>query len=588
MSFILTISFRNLVRQKKRSVLLGISIAFGVMILVTANSFSHGISDVMFNRVMRYVAGHVSVSVFEKNMINCQIFRDKDRLLDIIGRNSQGVRRVDEAIGTMSRVIGNGKSGNVMLIGLDTRQKVSSQDLKEFEESFAIVEGSYESLKNDRIENPAIISTDRAGDLNVKVNDIVRIRYKNIFGQDQAARLTVVGVMKITNIFMSGVIFVDFKNLKSLLGYSPWEMGGLNLTLADPKRDAVQVADRIHADLAPGLARITGSAKFKEKLQAVSVFGFFNDEAAKKKIGSQVSFITPPDKDSLGKKGVLLTAALAEKLGAGAGSKIEISYDNKFGGKRTTREYTVTALMRPIDCLADDVILLNENIFYPLFYENLPQDPLKYPGAYIPVKADPFYSVLVQEWVLLPRTRTTDDFKKKMHQLTAKKSKAAVVDVSTMYEIASDILKFESALNLITLAAVLVLFFIILVGMVNTLRMTIRERTREIGTMRAIGMQQGDVRNAFLCEMMLLTFFASLVGIAMAFLAMWGISRMTFDVADNPLGMFLVSGHIYFLPTVAGVLFNVILILAIAFITAYFPARRAAALKAAEALRHYE
>jgi ABC-type lipoprotein release transport system permease subunit len=588
MNFILMIGFRNLVRQRKRNLLLGISMAFGVMILVVANSFSHGISDVMFNRVMRYVSGHVSVNVFEKNMINCFIFRDKDRLMDIVNHNSPGVRRIDESVGIMGRAIGNGAAGNVMLIGIDTRRKVSSQDLKEFEESFKIVKGSYDDLKNEKIENPVIVSTDRAKDLNIDVNDIVRIRYKNIFGQDQAARLTVVGVMRITNIFMSGVIFADLKNAKDLLGYSPWEVGGLNITLENPKRDAVKVADMIHAAFAPGLAQIAAWARVKEKRASVSVFGFFNDDAVKKEISDNVTFVGPLDKDSLGKKGVIITAVLAGKLGLEVGDKLEISYDNKFGNKRTVNEYAITALIQPKNCLDDSAILLNENIFYPLFYENLPQSPLKYPGVYIPQKSDRLYSALAPEWILLPRTKTTDDYMKKMHQLTSKKRKAAVVDVSTMYGVASEVLKFESALNLITLVAVLVLFFIILVGVVNTLRMTIRERTREIGTMRAIGMQRGDVRNAFLWEIMFLTFFASLAGIAMAFISMWGISRLTFDVVDNPLGMLLVDSHIYFLPTLSGVLFNVILIMVIAFITAYFPARRAAGLNAAEALRHYE
>ena len=588
MNFILKISLRNLVRQKKRNVLLGVSIAFGVMILVVANSFSHGISDVMFNRVMRYVFGHVSVTVFEKNMINCQIFRDKARLLDVVNSNSLRVKRIDESVGTMSRAIGNGKSGNVMLIGIDARKKVSPQDVKEVEESFKIIDGSFDDVKNDKIENPAIISLDRAKELNVKVNDIIRIRYKDIFGQQQAARLTVVGVMKITNIFMSGVIFVDLKNLKGLLGYSPWEIGGLNLVLDNPKRDAIRVADKLHAALEPGVAEIPASVAFKEKKQDAGVFGFFNTDEVKKEIGEHVSFITPLDKDSLGKKGVLITAGLADKLGAGVGDKIEIGYDNKFGNKRTINQYTVTAVMRPKNCLSESAILLNENIFYPLFYENLPQTPLKQKGFYVPQKSDLLYPALAPEWILLPRTKTTEEFKVKLHKLTSKTRKAAVVDVATMYEIASDVLKFESALNLITLVAVLVLFFIIVVGVINTLRMTIRERTREIGTMRAIGMQQNDVRNAFLMEMMSLTFFASLAGIAMAFLVMWGVSLMTFDVTDNPLGMILVNGHIYFLPTVAGVLFNVILIMVIAFITAYFPARRAAALKAADALRHYE
>lgn len=587
MNFIFTISIRNLFRQKKRNILLGISMAFGVMILVTAHSFSHGISDVMMNRVMRYVAGQVNVTFYEKNMIMCNVFRDKARLMEIMNKNSEGVIRVDESVGVIACAIGNGGAQNVMVVGLDTHQKVGDRLLKEFKESFKIVEGSFESIDDNKYENPAVISTDRARDLNVKVGDVIRIRYRNLFGQDQAARLTVTGIMKITNIFMSGVIFVELNKAKALCGYREWEIGGLSLTLAHPKRDAVKVADRLHTALKPGIALIAGRVENKGEAREVSVFGFFNTDEVKAKIMARAPLVQGDAREALGKKGVLLTVVLADQLRAGVGDRIRLSYADKFQDKTTVKDYTVTGIVQPKDCLSDNAVLLNENLFYSTFYDDLPKDPSG-TSTYIPQAGDPLYSVLAPEWILLPRTRTTDDFKKKLNQLTSKKWKASIADVATMYEQASDILKFESALNLITLVAVLILFFIILVGVINTLRMTIRERTREIGTMRAIGMQQRDVRNSFILEIMFLTLFSSIVGIVMAFGAMWGISRISWDVTDNPLGMFLVDGHIYFLPTFTGVIINVILLMTIAFITAYFPARRAAALKAAEALRHYE
>jgi ABC-type antimicrobial peptide transport system permease subunit len=157
-----------------------------------------------------------------------------------------------------------------------------------------------------------------------------------------------------------------------------------------------------------------------------------------------------------------------------------------------------------------------------------------------------------------------------------------------MYETAEQILKLEGVLNMITLVAVLVLFFIILIGVVNTLRMTIRERTREIGTIRAIGMQRTDVRNAFILETLLLAFFASVAGVLLAFGAMGVLSHIPMNLEDNPMGMFLVSGRLYFIPTLSGVLGNMVLIWVLAGVTAFFPARRAANLSPGAALRHFE
>jgi putative ABC transport system permease protein len=160
-------------------------------------------------------------------------------------------------------------------------------------------------------------------------------------------------------------------------------------------------------------------------------------------------------------------------------------------------------------------------------------------------------------------------------------------DVVTMYEGASDILKLEGVLNLITIIAVLVLFFIILIGVINTLRMTIRERTREIGTIRAIGMQKNDVRNSFILETLLLTAFSCIAGIILGIIVMQILGAIQFNV-DSVLSMILKDKHLYFKLDPLSILGNFVLIMAISGVTAYFPARRAAKMSAVEALRHYE
>jgi putative ABC transport system permease protein len=118
--------------------------------------------------------------------------------------------------------------------------------------------------------------------------------------------------------------------------------------------------------------------------------------------------------------------------------------------------------------------------------------------------------------------------------------------------------------------------------------MTIRERTREIGTIRAVGMQKEDVRNMFVLETLFLTLFSAVLGTIAGFGVMGFLSRFTFHLSDNPFGMLLVNGHVYFLPTLTGIAGNVLLIVAIAVVTAYFPARRAAELSPAKALGHFE
>ena len=77
--------------------------------------------------------------------------------------------------------------------------------------------------------------------------------------------------------------------------------------------------------------------------------------------------------------------------------------------------------------------------------------------------------------------------------------KGGVIDVRTMCESASIILKLEGALNMITFVAVLILFFIILVSVINTLYDHPRTDV-EISTIRhgyAKGRSKCFLRNSF-------------------------------------------------------------------------------------------
>jgi putative ABC transport system permease protein len=141
---------------------------------------------------------------------------------------------------------------------------------------------------------------------------------------------------------------------------------------------------------------------------------------------------------------------------------------------------------------------------------------------------------------------------------------------------------------MITLVAVLILFVVVLTGVVNTLRMTVRERTREIGTLRSLGMQASQVRRLFLVETGMLALFASLAGTALAAILMFALSRLTFSVEGNPLSILLVRGHLVFVPGVLATLGQIVLVIGMAVVAAWGPSAQAAKLSPANALRHHE
>lgn len=565
------LAFRNIGRQLRRSLFLGSAIALGTAVLVASNAFSHGISVVLFDKVMVYVAGHAGVFSSESGSSQRQIFRDGAWLHQKLSQLPQ-VRRVDESVGVFAHALGVGKSDNTILVGVDNHKTLTEKDRAEFEESFHMVQGGWKELSASSAPLPAILGIDKARALNVKLGDEVRLRFTDIHGANQAAKATVVGIFETDNMFLQAPMYVGLAQLRSLMGYASEESAGFNLVLYHPKQDARAVADTIQKLLAPRVASIPAHSAGA----GLRVFGLRSDSASR---SNWMRSLSLPDSLWRAKDLVVVPKAFARARSLSVGDTFSLSWPRRYGTDSGRAVLRVSAIA-PIGAVADSVLALRAEAFYRLYDQQLPprQDA-----------ASPFEkSWAALEWNLLPRVSSTDDYQKQMAELSFGRDQGPVVGVHTMYEAASDILKLENVLNVVTLWAVLVLFFIILIGVVNTLRMTIRERTREIGTLRAIGFQASQVLGLFLFETLWLALFSGAAGVALGFGLIELLRSLPLHLQGNPLGMLLVRGHLFFSPTVVGTLGGVVLITALSLATAFLPALHAARLPPADALRHHE
>lgn len=86
------------------------------------------------------------------------------------------------------------------------------------------------------------------------------------------------------------------------------------------------------------------------------------------------------------------------------------------------------------------------------------------------------------------------------------------IDLTTWKDQISFLEWLLTGINTVSFVITLILSLIIGVGMINTMLMSIRERTSEIGTMRAIGMKRTEVLVLFMLEAMVLGFVASATG----------------------------------------------------------------------------
>jgi ABC-type lipoprotein release transport system permease subunit len=588
MPVIFNIAFRNLVRQKRRSLLLGIAIAFGAMVLILANSFSHGISKVLFERIVKYTNGHVAVSFMKNgNMMN-QIFHDGDMIKEVIKKEAPEALRLDEAIGVFGRALGNGAADNVILVGVDLTGKMTPGELKEFESNFKFTQGAFEALNDKSAGTPVVLAEQKAKYLKVKMGDVIKVRFTGVNNQSASAKLTVVGIFKPANVFMSSPIFLELQDIRTLAGYGPHDIATIQVNMKEPQKNAKKVADRIYRALHPGIAVIEGNAQCNNAESGAIVLGFKSDTASRGAMSRQVPLSQGDSAAAYGSSGVLLSWPLAKQFAAGVGDTVAVSWRGKYDTALAAARFIVSAVADSTARIPGNSLIVNDRDFYRWYYMPLPSAPSAGVRKTLPDSSSPLYKALAPEYTLMKRCATSQEYMKAFRELSQQRIRGVVASVQSMYETASVIIKLEFALYLITWIAGFVLFLVILIGVINTLRMTIRERTREIGTVRAIGMQRKDVLSMFLLETAFLALFATLAGTIAAFLAMWGLSSIPINAGDNPMGMLLVNGRLFFAPTVTATIGYIVLIVGIAVGTAFLPARRASKLSAANAMRHYE
>ncbi len=119
-------------------------------------------------------------------------------------------------------------------------------------------------------------------------------------------------------------------------------------------------------------------------------------------------------------------------------------------------------------------------------------------------------------------------------------------------------------------------------GMFNTLTVSLLERTREVGLMKAMGMKSDEIRDLFLTESMIISFFGGLFGLLLGYLGGKLLSLLlTFFSLTKGQGYMDVSQIPFIM-----VVYVLMLSLSVGIITGIYPARRAKKISALNALRY--
>ena len=142
------------------------------------------------------------------------------------------------------------------------------------------------------------------------------------------------------------------------------------------------------------------------------------------------------------------------------------------------------------------------------------------------------------------------------------------------------------ALQGISFVLIAILVAIIVIGIMNTMWIAIRERTREIGTLRAIGMQRREVLWMFLLESIMLGLFATVTGVIAGAAIAAGLNALHLHVPTG-LQFFLMSPFLHISVHGSLLLSSVVTITIVTALAALYPSLRAARLRPVVAMSHF-
>lgn len=152
------------------------------------------------------------------------------------------------------------------------------------------------------------------------------------------------------------------------------------------------------------------------------------------------------------------------------------------------------------------------------------------------------------------------------------------IDLATSYK------QIRGLFNTIFVFIGIIVFFMVLMSNVNTLLMTLFERTREVGTMLAMGTPRSWITGMFMLEALALGVLGALSGVAVGSGLTALIDAAHVHLPPPPGSTEMMEFHVRFVPGLmigSSVLVIVALVLA-----SILPAARAARLQIAEALSH--
>lgn len=320
--------------------------------------------------------------------------------------------------------------------------------------------------------------------------------------------------------------------------------------------------------------------------QAFSVLGM--DWESEKEVLKGMTLAEGEIENVYEENAIVLSKKAAEKLDVHVGDMI-IAKMSTVTGQVNVGDFKVAGVLKGEDLLSSytmycDIRYMNlltgvgENDYQTIYLSLESLDDVE--GV-----ADTLYEALDKEFQMMDRDQRQMGgggggraFKRQEDEWEGKR-----LTLFTVKELLSGLDGMYTAINTATFIILIVFLLIIVVGLVNTFRMIMYDRIKEIGSMRAMGVQRDGIRGIFLWEGFILALGAIVAGVFLAVLLMVLLSLKDFG-SDHAMAFFLRKGHIYFNASWIKFLLNIGFISFMTLLAVLLPASKAAKLDPAKAI----
>ncbi len=285
---------------------------------------------------------------------------------------------------------------------------------------------------------------------------------------------------------------------------------------------------------------------------------------------------------------ILLFASQAKRLGVGVGDPLTIRAET-FSGVANTADVTVVAIAQDVGLLSSFAVFVPKETLRGLYqlndtttgmimaYIKDPDDARAALGKLRQALDKKGYKLLDHQ---------PQPFFAKFEQVRGEDWTGQKLDLTTWQDQISFLDLIITAVNTVSFFIIAVLGVIIGVGMINTMLMSVRERTSEIGTMRAMGMSRGQILWLFMLEAMMLGLGAATTGGLVGAGIALGLNAAHIHIPVEAVQAILLSDTLHLAVAPTQLVGAIAAITGFSALAALWPSLRAARMQPVDAIRH--